>query len=489
MTTIRSLSLLALLTATGAAVGCSSDTTGSEELDDTEWIAANSFEVNTRFKGTLTHAATGLYAELATDEVLQTEVIATHISYAKNDMKHAAYQVNLMPDEILSVNVSVEGELVTIAYEASVDMVRKAVYGVDVTTIADLPKTHFEVTIPADPVDVFARAGDSCASDYGSYTLTEYKYYYYFDADNAGCEIPMVTGTIDVVSVYPNPTVYPEYDRLLNDLGDGLKGFRAAILPNYGDDDPMGRFNIHRDALAELDIEPEVTTEYYRYTWTQEGATIVIDLFDPTEGYFANTFYEALSNYQFVFYNGHSNYGHQPFLSNVDAYSDDYQIITMHSCQSYAYYTSQVAAGKATADDPTGWVNADMAATGRSSYPSDSPDVMMVLLEGLMAGLTVVANNQNELAPSWQAIAKRMADVAPSILYGMAGVRNNAWQPTPATPTEGCTHPICETGGALDPTCDPCVSQIGQADSYCTESFWDALCVEQVETVCGQTCG
>ncbi|MBW2456798.1 MAG: hypothetical protein JRI68_19935, partial [Deltaproteobacteria bacterium] len=345
MTPIHKLSLLALLTATGAAVGCSTDTTGSEELDDTEWIASNSFEVSSRFRGTLTHAATGKYAELATDGALQAEVIATHISYAKNDMKHDAYQVNLMPDELLSVDVAVEGELVTLTYEASVDMIRKAVYGVDVQTIADLPETHFDVTIPIDPVDVFARAGDTCASDYGNYTLTEYKYYYYFDADKSGCEIPMTSATVDVVSVYPNPTVYPEYDRLLGDLGDGLQGFRAAILPNYGDDDPMGRFNIHRDALQDLDIEPEVTDAYHRFTWTKDGATIVIDLFDPTAGYFATTFQNALGNYQFVFYNGHSNYGNQPFLQNVDAYSDDYQIITMHSCQSYAYYTSQVAAG------------------------------------------------------------------------------------------------------------------------------------------------
>ena len=112
---------------TGTAIGCSTDTTGADELDDTEWIAENSFEVNSRFRGTLTHEATGKYAELATDGTLQAEVIATHISYAKNDMKHDAYQVNLMPDELLSVDVSVEGELVTLTYEASVDMIRKAV--------------------------------------------------------------------------------------------------------------------------------------------------------------------------------------------------------------------------------------------------------------------------------------------------------------------------------------------------------------------------
>ena len=404
--------------------------TGSDTLDDTEWIGSNSFEVNTVFRSTLTHQATGDYADLATNAELQAELIASHISYAKNTMKRASFQVNLMPDAILSTNVTVDGDQVSIAYEASVDMVRSKVYGVTVKTPADLPATHFEATIPADPVDVYQRAGANCASDYGHYTLTEYKYYYYFNAQAPDCDIPMTTSTIDVVSIYPNPQVYPEYDRLLNDLGDGTFGFKAAILPNRGDNDPMSRFDMHRDALDDLtDLESEDHGNLQRYRWTHKGATIEIDLYDPTQGYFGSTFHQALSDYQLVYYNGHSNYGHQPFLSDPDVYSDEYQILGMHSCQSYAYYASQMAAGKATPQDPTGFVDSDMIATGRSSYPGDSPDVLVALLQGLMSGLSAVHNGQAASAPSWQRIGETITKVAPSILYGIAGARNNAWQP------------------------------------------------------------
>jgi hypothetical protein len=434
MTTKYSFLATAAIVAATVA-GCAVNT-DSQQLDDTEWIGDNSFEVNTVFRATLVHEATGVYAELASDEALQADVIASHISYAKNHMKHAEFQVNLLPDAILSADVTVDGDTVSITYEASVDMIRKSIRGRDVRQPGDLPETHFEATIPADPVAVFDRAAASCASDYGHYTLTEYKYYYYFDPAAEGCEIPMTTGSIEVVKVYPNPTVYPEYDRLLNVLGEAADsqqlgtGFFAAILPNRGDDNPMSRFDAHRRELDRITgVEASSQDGYLRYVWQDGGATIIVDLFDPTAGYFTATFHQALGNYQLVFYNGHSNYGNQPFLSNEDAYSDDYQILGMHSCQSYAYYTGQMAAGKATPEDPTGFVNSDMIATGRSSYPGDSPAIMAVLLEGLMDGVSAVVAGRPEAAPSWQQIGKGMRKVAPAILYGVAGARNNAWRP------------------------------------------------------------
>lgn len=471
--------------------GCADEsTTDSQELDDTQWVGSNSIEVNTLFSATLAHEATGEWSDIATDEELQAELIATHISYGKKAMEKDGYWVNLMPDEILSVEVSVDGDMVSLTYQASVDMVRRVSSYDETPTLEDLPKTHFEVTIPADPVDVFARAGKTCASDYGSYTLTEYKYFYYFNPNTGECELPMTTGIVDIKSVYPQPKTYPEYDRLLNDLGDGTKGFRAAILPNRGDHDPMSRFDGHKRAIERItDLSPEDNGEFQRYRWTQEGATIVIDLYDPTQGWFKNTFHKALGEYQLVYYNGHSNYGHQPFLDNPDAYSDEYQILGMHSCQSYAYYVSQMVEGKKTAEDPTGFVNSDMIATGRSSYPQDSPDVMAVLLEGLMSGISVVANDKAQLAPSWQDIGKRMTNVAPSILYGVAGARLNEWRPSvPDEPVATCAHSQCETGAILDPRCDPCVAQIIEGDEYCGDTFWDGMCVEQVATVCGATC-
>jgi hypothetical protein len=472
-----------------AAPACGTQDTGSDELEDTEWIGANSVEVNARITGELVHEASGSYANLATDAELQSELVTAHISYAKNDLERRNYYLNMLPDEILSMQIEQDGDLVTIHYEASVDMVRPAIGGETDLTVDDLPEQELTATLPHDPVDVHGRAGKTCASNYGSYTLTEYKYFYYFDADKADCELPMTEATIKMVAVYENPEVYPEYDRLLNPLDGGGTGFRAAILPNLGDSDPMSRFDGHR---RELDDVTGVTAEeldgMLRYRWTEGGATIVVDLFDPTDGWFTGDFHDALGDYQLVYYNGHSNYGHQPFLDEPEVYSDDYQIIGMHSCKSYSYYAHQVATGKATEADPTGWANADMVATGRSSYPYDSPDVMAALLEGLMNGLSAVAAGEPERASSWQAIGERMRDVAPSILYGVAGARNNQWTPGLDPEELSCSHDLCETGAALDPSCDPCAATIAGQDAYCTDNFWDEICVEQVVSACQLSC-
>jgi beta-lactamase class A len=52
-----------------------------------------------------------------------------------------------------------------------------------------------------------------------------------------------------------------------------------------------------------------------------------------------------------------------------------------------------------------------------------------------------------------------------------------------------CAHPKCETGAVLDPVCDTCVAAVCAADSFCCTGSWDALCVEQVRTVCNSlTC-
>ncbi|MBW2527615.1 MAG: hypothetical protein JRI23_25765 [Deltaproteobacteria bacterium] len=475
--------LLALFVA--SAVGCSADL-GSQEQDDTEWIGSNSVEVNARIKSTLVHAATGAYAELATDAELQSELIGRHVTYAKNPLEKSRYYLNMEPDEVLSVEVKVDGELVELTYEASIDMVYPSS---NADAVEDLSVAHVDAKLPSDPVDVFARGGTACASDYGSYILNESKYFYYFDAHKDGCPVEMVDATIDVVSVYPNPTVYPEYDRLMNDMGDGTQGFRAAILPNRGDDDPMDRYNNHRRELNRaLGMEPVAEDGFERYRWTKDGVTIVVDLFDPTDVWFTGDFHAALADYQLVFYNGHSNYGNQPYLDRPEVYSDEYQIIGMHSCKSYSYYAHQVATGKATAEDPTGWRNADMIATGRSSYPGDSPYVLAALLDGLMNGLRAVVAGTPTEAPSWQEIGEDMRDVAPYILYGVAGARHNAWKPTTEPTRTECNHGLCVEGPSLDPSCDPCAAQIIAADPYCRDTSWDELCVEQVQSVCQQTC-
>jgi hypothetical protein len=52
----------------------------------------------------------------------------------------------------------------------------------------------------------------------------------------------------------------------------------------------------------------------------------------------------------------------------------------------------------------------------------------------------------------------------------------------------GCYHDICTTGAPMDQSCDPCVAQVCAEDPYCCTTAWNYQCVDQVESVCGQTC-
>jgi hypothetical protein len=51
-----------------------------------------------------------------------------------------------------------------------------------------------------------------------------------------------------------------------------------------------------------------------------------------------------------------------------------------------------------------------------------------------------------------------------------------------------CLHDECATGNRLTSGCDPCVTQVCAKDSFCCTKNWDATCVKEVGTICGQTC-
>jgi hypothetical protein len=51
-----------------------------------------------------------------------------------------------------------------------------------------------------------------------------------------------------------------------------------------------------------------------------------------------------------------------------------------------------------------------------------------------------------------------------------------------------CVHPLCTTGIALASTCDPCATQLCAADPYCCSTAWDATCVGEVTSICGTSC-
>jgi hypothetical protein len=51
-----------------------------------------------------------------------------------------------------------------------------------------------------------------------------------------------------------------------------------------------------------------------------------------------------------------------------------------------------------------------------------------------------------------------------------------------------CSHDICSAGSKLTKSCDPCVTKICKVDSYCCKTKWDSECVDEVSSVCDQTC-
>jgi hypothetical protein len=55
-------------------------------------------------------------------------------------------------------------------------------------------------------------------------------------------------------------------------------------------------------------------------------------------------------------------------------------------------------------------------------------------------------------------------------------------------PTPSCARSPCTTGPALNGFCDWCVGLICSRDPFCCQNSWDARCVSEVATICGQRC-
>jgi hypothetical protein len=58
----------------------------------------------------------------------------------------------------------------------------------------------------------------------------------------------------------------------------------------------------------------------------------------------------------------------------------------------------------------------------------------------------------------------------------------------PADCKPACAHDVCDAGPPLDPACDDCATDVCATDPFCCTVFWDRVCVEESNTVCGKTC-
>jgi subtilisin-like proprotein convertase family protein len=114
---------------------------------------------------------------------------------------------------------------------------------------------------------------------------------------------------------------------------------------------------------------------------------------------------------------------------------------------------------------------------------NDSAD-NIVLTNAAIAGLT-----GQTAAGTWTlTVVDHAAQDVGTIDSWSLNITANCGAPPPPPPPPTCAHGICTTGAKLTSGCDPCVTQICAADSFCCASSWDSICVGEVSSICGQTC-
>ena len=442
----RLLAALIALLLCLAVVGCaemddatdlSAETaTGADDgKEDSGWLGADSYEVGAIVHATVYADATGSWAEIAESAELQAQLVDAQLKFMKNTAESHGWRFNQLADQVEVVEVEIGNGGVAIEYRAVVDMLGR--YYSSLPDLEDLDPGSFVAQVPLNPTWFSWSQISSCSEADDGHSAAAYNFHYYFQPDQEGCDILLTDAELTITEVFPRDVVYPEYDQLMQPLHDGTVGFTAALVPNRGDEDPLSRFNAHAEMLEEqLDLEGVLSEDeaYRRYIYSRDGATIIIDLYDPTKidytSDLAAEFRERLGTYTLVHYNGHSSYGTKHLLDEPESFSDAYQIIIMHSCQSYAYYTRQVFRAKATEEDPSGFALADVVATGKSSYPSGSPPTLRILFTNLLDGMAAIQRGESDQAPDWLTIADGMDDATwGDIMYGIAGVRTNTWQP------------------------------------------------------------
>lgn len=424
---LSSLLIPALLVA-----ACVAPHEGSMDPDrqDSGWIGSDTFEVNAIVKSQVSKRIDDADAlvELQSSPALQAELADQQLRFIKTGAEELGWRFNPLAEKLSIKELRVDGNVVRMDFEATVDMLGR--HDGSIPLLDELER-DFNALVPAELKDFTADEITACSK----HSTTADKFFYYFAPKKSSCTMPMHDAQLRITKVFDRPTVFPEYDRLLLDMGDGYLGFKTALVPNVGDTVPLSRYESLREMLEGiLELKGVLASDgsFTRYTLEEGRMRLVIDLYDPThkDWEVTSAFRQRLRDYSLIQYNGHSAYGSQRFLDQPESFSDQYQIIMLHSCQSYAHYTRKIFRAKASAVDLSGFDAVDVIATGRSSHPAASAPTVGVLLVSLKKGLAALDVGEPSLAPSWSDIAEGMKFVAgEDAMYGIAGARTNVWQP------------------------------------------------------------
>ncbi len=459
-----------LLAAPILLVGCSSEggtgpigtvDPGVGWKEDSAFLSNSSYELGTLVTGRVSHAASGDWADLATNRELQERLIDEQIKFGKRAMIAQGYLLNQLVDKVgreldenndivVTVDDTVDPAIVTIEYTASVDIIKNEGRGTQVPgRLEDIAVREFTLPLPADPIDMYTRFDTRChMEDTEGGSVSNYNYYYYYQPTRTGCDVAQAPATMTINEIHrrtnEGATVYPEYDKLIHAIdGEELQGFTVALFPTEGDNQALSTHDNLRSALVDqaphgLAIPAgEAMSDglFTRFRWERGGALIRIDLYNPVEvdrqSDFRTKFREALGSYDMVQFAGHSEYGSRDLYRAEDIFKPDYQIIYMWSCHSVNYYSRQIFRGKqqVNPDDFNGWDGADFVGTAPTPYFGDEDDGLRELLRGLGNGVAAVNEGRRSEAPSWLDIVTALNTTSSDVPYGAAGVRENDWQP------------------------------------------------------------
>lgn len=393
---------------------------------------------------------------LLADPAFAATVVAPQVKFAKNEINAAKLHLNLSASdvEVVDAGLDEDGKL-RVVYKATVEtIVTQVELEEDGTTIEEVLAGDYSALLPDDPTRMASDVGKACLEE-GHEEAHDYNYFYYYDPDREGCAEAMeaagirrVAGRLELHSLAPSKTVYPEYDQLVADGRVDVVAFFGAAdhdwEPGRWDWGTYSRDNFVRDLRARgFEKRESHEGEGDLYQREMEGLVenvVVVGpetlklLKDDADGLFKKLVRES----EIVFYNGHSFYGSLDVLDDPEIYPGRYQIFFMNSCWSYEYYTKQIFANNRTEDDPEGWRLADVVNDTESGWFHNMAPESRILLTNLLRGAET-GGVEGDRYYTWDRIIGQMNKHARDAqasrgtetheIYGVSGVRTNAYEP------------------------------------------------------------
>lgn len=266
-----------------------------------------------------------------------------------------------------------------------------------------------------------------------NHQIRNYNFHYYFAPNKKNYDLPLTELSIQIIKIFDHPIIYPKYDQLIQELDTKTINFRTTLIPNQNNNDPLNHFKTHTRILKnklKLMNKNSKNETYQHYTYKQNKIAIIMNLYDPTNvpwsTDFATSFRKKLKNYTLIHYNEHSNYESKNLLNKPESFSDTYQIISIHNYQNYTYYTHQIFQTKNTTNNPNDHSLANILTTSKSSYPTNAPPTLRILLQNLLNDMNTIAKNNPKNAPNWITIDKRMSNSTfDDIIYNLTRIHSN----------------------------------------------------------------